>query len=66
MDRKIKNLLSNYKWLGYELLVCQKIINDHLAIDIMYLDSEQVKKQQSLINSYLPRYNLLKQILIER
>ena len=66
MDRKIKKLLSNYKWLGYELMVCQKIINDHLDIDIMYLESEQVKKQKTLINNYLPRYNLLKQIMIER
>ena len=63
MDRKIKNLLQKYKWLGSEILTAQKIIYDHLDIGMEYLESLIVKRQQSLINSFLPRFELLKQII---
>ena len=61
MDRRIKNLLQNYRWLGSSIINQYKFLIEH-----EFKSQEDYIAADKYLTTTVQRYELLKQIMIER
>ena len=62
----IRNLLSSYRYFGYCILDAERKMNELTNIDISYINAQIYKDLRNKQNHYLLKFELLKQIIIER